>query len=55
MTAQLIFDLCQRFPMSRGAVWLRMAALQVMERYRHENPWHCDCYGFEPESEWERN
>jgi hypothetical protein len=35
----LLPTLCQRFPMSFGAIWLRMMALQVMERYRHDNPW----------------
>jgi hypothetical protein len=55
MTAQLIFDLCQRFPMCRGAVWMRMMALQVMERYRNDDPRECDCYGFEETSQWECN
>lgn len=51
----LLPTLCQRFPMSFGAIWLRMMALQVMERYRHDNPWECDCYGFEETSRWEVN
>lgn len=55
MTTELIATLCQRFPMSCGAVWMRMQALQVFERYRNDDPWDCDCYGFEPDSEWERN
>jgi hypothetical protein len=32
-----------------------MMALQVMEKYRHDNPWECDLYGFEETSRWERN
>ena len=51
----LLPTLCQRFPMSFGAIWLRMMALQQMERYRHDNPWECDEYGFEETSRWERN
>ena len=35
----LLPTLCQRFPMSFGAIWLRMMALQVMEKYRHDTPW----------------
>jgi hypothetical protein len=38
----LLPTLCQRFPMSFGAIWLRMMALQQMERYRHDNPWERD-------------
>ena len=51
----LLPTLCQRFPMSFGAIWLRMMALQVMERNRHDNPFECDCYGFEASSQWEVN
>ena len=51
----LLPTLCQRIPMSFGAIWLRMMALQVMERNRHDNPFDCDCYGFEETSRWERD
>lgn len=55
MTAELLVNLCRRFPMCRGAVWVRMLSLEMAERYRHDNPFACDCYGFEETSEWECN
>ena len=55
MTAELMFNLCQRFPMCFGAVVTRMQCLEMMERNRHDNPWECECYGFEETSRWEAN